>query len=159
MSTDWKSIVHGGMCAVMLANNAVTNAQAQQGVNVIVNQGNVGAFLHVCGSYTSLSMSTQTSLQMISGVNAKVIYVCDFEISNSSGTASAITLNIGTGTNCATNSSVLGGTWYAGSLNWGKIAANPYYRGLNSAAVGSSELCVNSTVTTTFSIGVYYDQY
>jgi len=112
----------------------------------------------ICGNYTSLSMTVATTLQIIAASSGKTIYICDFDISNGVISTSTITMQIGTGTNCANAAAQLGGAWYAGT-NWGKIAANPYYRGLNTGAVGSSALCVKSTVTTTFDFGVYYDQF
>lgn len=142
----------GGTASIALTGGTAT-VQVQQG-----NSSTTVSNLHVCGNYTSLSMTVATTLQVVAAVSGKTIYICDFDISNGVTSTTTITWQIGTGTNCANAAAQLGAAWYAGT-NWGKIAANPYYRGLNTGAVGSSALCVKSTVTTTFDVGVYYDQY
>lgn len=183
--TTTNSLIQGSVSLAMLVNQ-VPVVWAQQGVNVIntnpngattsaqsapvalptdqstrVQQGNTAttiANMHVCGNYTSLSMSVATTLQVIAAASGKTIYICDYEVYNGVTSTTTLTWQIGTGTNCASGLTQLGAAMYPGT-NWGKIAANPFYRGLNTGAVGSAALCVKSTVTTTFDVGVYYDQY
>jgi hypothetical protein len=103
-------------------------------------------------------MSIQTALQIVAASAGKTIYICDYDITPNNASATNISFQIGTGTNCANGNATLGAIWYM-AANEGKIAANPFYRGLNSGAVGSSALCVNSSATSTFGVNLYYDQY
>lgn len=127
------------------------------GVGTLVNTNNASSIMHICGTYTTLTMAVATTLQMVAASAGKTIYVCDFDISNNATTTN-ISFQIGTGTNCASGITQLGQTWYA-NANWGKAAGNAIYRGMNSGAIGSSALCVKSTITATLDVGVYYDQY
>ena len=129
------------------------------GAGVLVNTGNVGTSqLHVCGTFTSLGMSLNTTIQIVASGASKTIYICDFDITPNNGSATNINFVIGTGTNCASGSASLGPTWYM-AANQGKISANAIYRGFNSAAVGSAALCVQSSATSVFGVALYYDQY
>lgn len=127
------------------------------GSGALVNTNNASSIMHICGTYTTLSLAVATTLQIVAASSGKTIYVCDFDISNNATTTN-ISFQIGTGTNCASGITQLGQTWYA-NANWGKGAANAIYRGMNSGAIASSALCVKSTITATLDVGVYYDQY
>lgn len=128
------------------------------GVGVLVQQGAGSAILEVCGTYTTLSINAGATSMQIIGTASGNIRICDFDISNNSTAGTAImNFVIGTGANCATNSSQLGQAWYMAAA-WAKAAMNPYYRGLNSSAVGSSALCVKTSATTQVDVGVYYDR-
>lgn len=126
------------------------------GVGMLVNTNNASAVMRVCGTYTTLSMSVATTLQIVAASTGKTIFICDFDISNNATTTN-ISFQIGTGTNCTSGLTQLGQTWYA-NANWARGASNAIYRGMNSGAIASSALCVKSTVTATFDVGVYYDQ-
>ena len=124
----------------------------------LVNTNNASALVHICGNYTTLSMTIASTLVLVQGAAGSTIYVCDYDISVNGVSTTNISMQIGTGTQCGSNTHQLGQSWYAG-LNWAKIAANPYYRGLSSNAVASASLCIKSTVTSTLDFGLYYDQY
>src|ERR1051325_8139238 len=51
------------------------------GAGALGQQGTGSAILEVCGTYTTLSLSAATTLQLI-GTASGVIRICDFEISN-----------------------------------------------------------------------------
>jgi hypothetical protein len=181
--TPTKKLIHGGMTVVMFCNQLP--AMAQQAVSVVnaphvavdsavgvaiatsftgltgslilVNTNNLAQLPHLCGNYTTVALTTNTTAQMVAGVNGQTIYVCDYDIMVGT-TASNINFVIGTGTNCASGAVQLGMVWPFG-INSGKIAANPYYRGMNSSAVGSAALCAQSSATSNVYVGVYYDQY
>lgn len=126
------------------------------GVGMLVNTNNASAVIRICGTYTTLSMSNATTLQIVGASTGKTIFICDYDISNGS-TATNFSFQIGTGTNCGNGVAQLGQTWYM-SGNWGKAGGNAIYRGMNSGAIGSAALCAKSTITATFDVGVYYDQ-
>ena len=143
---------------IFVQNASATFTTSLGGVGMLVNTNNASAVLHVCGTYTTISMAIASTLQLVAGAAGSTIYVCDFDISVNGVSTTNISMQIGTGTQCGSNTHQLGQSWYAG-LNWAKIAANPYYRGLSSNAVASASLCVKSTVTSTIDFGLYYDQY
>jgi hypothetical protein len=55
-----------------------------------------------CNQLISQSASTTSLATLLAGVAGKVIVVCGWHVTSSSGTASTFQLSSGTGTNCAT---------------------------------------------------------
>lgn len=148
--------VQAGTWTSQLAAQSVTAPIG--GVGNLIKQNNVVTTqLMVCGNYTTLSIATATTLQIVAASAGKTIYVCDFDISNG-GTTTNVSFMIGTGTNCATGSTALGQIWYA-NANWGRAAMNAIYRGMNSGAVASAALCVKISTASLTDVGVYYDQF
>ena len=106
----------------------------------------------ICGSHAYAHITTATDTQLVKGVAKQTIYVCDYAISfNGTGN---IYLEKATSGTCATLTQ-LDQTWY-GVANAGKIAANPYYVGVNTGE--GAQLCVNTSAAVTIDISVNYDQ-
>jgi hypothetical protein len=122
---------------------------------LVEGANNASAVMHVCSTFTSLTFSVATTLQIIGASSGKAIYICDYDLTN--GTATVLQFQIGTGTNCASANATLGMPWQLGA-NSGVKGSNNVYRGMNSGAVGSAALCLNSTVTSVVGVQVYYDQ-
>jgi hypothetical protein len=118
-----------------------------------VSTNNAAAQPHICGSHVFKHITTATDTQVVAASGSTTIYVCDYSISfNGTGN---VYLEKATSGTCATLTQI-DQAWY-GVANSGKIAANPYYQGLNTGA--SAQLCANTSQAVTIDIAVNYDQY
>jgi hypothetical protein len=136
-----------------------TDPQIVVGLNPLGNNvtpqystNNALATPHMCGSEAHVTLSSADT-QLIAASGSTVIYVCDWAISFS-GTDNVYLEQATSGT-CATLTQ-LTMTWY-GVANAGKIAANPFYRGVKTAA--GAQLCVHGSAASGADVTVYYDQY
>ncbi len=158
MATSLTGILTGVTSSVPTGTNSIGTVGLNTGSNVVgtvntvsTNGGN--GVPHVCGSHVFKHITTATDTQIVAASGSTTIYICDYSFSFN-GTGNAYLEKATSGT-CATLTQI-DQTWY-GAANVGKIAANPYYQGLNTGA--SAQLCVNTSQAISFDISVNYDQY
>lgn len=132
---------------------AVNSAALTPPLAVAFSTNNANTTPHVCGSHIYKHITTATDTQIVAASGSTTIYICDYSFSFN-GTGNAFLEKATSGT-CATLTQI-DQTWY-GAANLGKLAANPYYQGLNTGA--SAQLCVNTSAGVSFDIAVNYDQY
>lgn len=118
-----------------------------------VTTNNANALPHLCGSHVFKHITSATDTQIVAASGSTTIYVCDYSISFN-GTGNIFLEKATTGT-CSTLTQI-DQAWY-GVANAGKVAAIPYYQGLNTGA--SAQLCANTSAGVTIDIAVNYDQY
>ena len=106
----------------------------------------------MCGSSAYKHVASASDQVLVAYSGTKTIYICDYAISFG-GTVN-VYLESATATACGGTLTQIAQTWY-GIAAGGKVAANPFYRGLS--ATGG--LCVNASSAGPFDITVYYDQY
>jgi hypothetical protein len=118
------------------------------------SSNNAAATPHFCSSHIFKHITSATDTQAVAASGSTTIYVCDYSFSF--GGAGNFYLEKATSGTCATLTQ-LTGQWY-GAANSGKVAAENWYRGVNTGA--SAQLCINtSTFTGPLDIDIYYDQY
>lgn len=117
---------------------------------------NVWVPLHVCQSYTAITVNTTAAVQAIASASGSSIYLCDWEFSVQANLTAILNLQQGTSGTCSNNSSVVGIPWYLNPVE-GKAAVDPFFRGQKLAS--GNGLCVVLSTTGTASVGLFYDQY
>lgn len=104
-----------------------------------------------CNASKTVAISTAADTQVVPAPpQGQAIYICDYEFSFN-GTGNAYLESATTGT-CGGSLVQIGNTWY-GIANLGKVAPNPFYRGMTT---GNLQLCVNTNANIAFSLTVYY---
>ncbi len=137
---------------------AGTNAIGTVGITNTAGTTDPCANPSVLKSSAFLNITTATTTQIIAQSGSTVDYVCEFD-ANMTGTTAADTviLEIGTGSNCASNVTVISPTYSSGILTSGATNINVGNGGATvfTSVVGSREICVLSTVATSPTIGVH----
>jgi hypothetical protein len=124
--------------------------------NGMVNTNNVDTKLHVCGLQARAHLTTATDTNLVTLTAAQNIYVCDYEISF--GNATTTLFLESSAANACTAPFQIAQAWGSTGSTAPKLAAQPYYRGINTGTTNA--LCVNSAGTTVLGdITVYYDKY
>jgi hypothetical protein len=118
-----------------------------------VSTNNTATTPHICGSHVFKHITTATDTQIVAASGSENIYICDYSLSFN-GTGNFYLEKATSGT-CATLTQI-DQDWY-GVANGGKIAANPYYQGLNTGS--SAQLCANTSAAIAVDVAVNYDQY
>ena len=142
IATNTGAAIPAGTANIGSVNTVTTNNSATQP--------------HVCGSHIFKHITSGTDTQVLAASGSTTIYVCDYDISF--GGAQTLFLEKSTSGTCASPTQIAQ-AWY-GIANAGKIAANAYYRGLNTGA--SAQLCANTSGVFSGSgadLTVYFDQY
>ena len=135
-----------------LGMNPNGDARADQ----MVTGGNAGAptMAHICQNHVTVNPSTATDTNLVTAVAGKSVYVCDEAISTL--IANNIFLESNTTGTCGGTLAQMDTTWFM-PVNGAKTDANPYWRGLVTAA--GSGVCVKTSAAGQASITLYYDQY
>jgi hypothetical protein len=136
---------------------ALASDQSAIPVNMQVNTGNANTKAHICGTATTVHVSTNTDTQILAASGSTNVYVCDYEF-QLTGVGSFYLEKSSTGT-CASPTQI--GPLWTGltAVPIGKPAPNAYYRGFSTGA--SQQLCVHTAAlsSTTLDVTVYTDQY
>ena len=118
--------------------------------------GNAGApqLAHICQNHVTVNPTTATDTNLVTAVAGKSVYVCDEAISTL--IANNIFLESNTTGTCGGTLAQMDTTWFM-PVNGAKTDANPYWRGLVTAA--GSGVCVKTSAAGQASITLYFDQY
>lgn len=153
-----------GLYSNLLQSNAVISSGNPLFSQIVAGSANIGTvnnvstnnaatLPHICGSHVFRHITTISDTQLVAASGSANIYVCDYALSFN-GTTNVFLEKATSGT-CATTTQI-DNAWF-GVINSGKIAANPYYQGLNTGA--SAQLCINNSAAATVDVSLNYDQY
>jgi len=114
-----------------------------------------------CDNTAIYDASTNGSTQLVALTSSQTIYVCGYQISQSTTTAVSVNLRYGTGTNCATSPSNITPSYPLQAATStgpiGMVVMTPGFTGLKTAA--SNALCINTNAAVSVQAIVWYAKF
>ena len=137
--------------------SAVPANASYQGGN---GSGNTTGYLN-CDNTATYDASTNGATQLVALSSGKIVYVCGFQISQSTTTSVHVSLEYGTGTACATSPSKITPAYPLQAATStgpiGMVVMTPGYTGLKTTA--SQELCLLTDAGVSVQALVWYTQF
>jgi len=122
--------------------------------------GNLTGYLN-CDNTAIYDAATNGSTQLVALASSKIVYVCGFQISQSTTTSVHVALEYGTGTACATSPTKITPNYplqaVASSGPIGMVVMTPGFTGLKTTA--SQELCILTDAAVSVQALVWYTQF
>jgi len=122
--------------------------------------GNLVGYLN-CDNTAVYDAATNGSTQLVALTSSQIIYVCGYQISQSTTTSVSVNLRYGTGSNCATGPANITPSYPLQAVTStgpiGMVVMTPGFTGLKTAA--SNALCINTNAAVSVQAIVWYTKF